>query len=862
MIGLILKKIFGTQNERKVKVIQPMVDSINALEPAMQALSDDELKGKTQEFRDRLSKGAALDDLLVEAFAVVRETSKRLLNMRHYDVQLLGGIFLHQGKIAEMGTGEGKTLVATCPVYLNCLEGKGVHVVTVNDYLATRDREWMGPVYEFLGLSVGAILHDMDAKDRVVAYGCDITFGTNNEFGFDYLRDNMEYQTQNRRLKRMNYAIIDEVDSILVDEARTPLIISGPAEESTDKYYQINRIIPKLKKDEDFTIDEKSNTVTLTEDGVKNCESLLGQVKLYENTQIDLIHHINQALKAHTLFKLDVDYVVNDNQVVIVDEFTGRLMPGRRFSDGLHQALEAKENVQIERENQTLATVTFQNLFRMYDKLSGMTGTAETEASEFEKIYKLEVIVIPTNKPNVRADMADCIYRTEREKFNAVVDQIIEMHKLGRPVLVGTISIENSERLSTLLKKKNLPHNVLNAKYHAQEAEIISRSGQEGTVTLSTNMAGRGTDIVLGEGVAEKGGLHVIGTERHESRRIDNQLRGRSGRQGDPGSTQFFISLEDSLMRIFGSERVAGLMERMGMEEGQEIQHPFVTKAIEKAQKRVEARNFDIRKMLLEYDNVMNKQREVIYEERNKVLESTNLKEHLMEMIDDVLMTMLPEYFNANIDSRDWELDRFSEAFKNKFNVVVQPSRIEELALSMDAIEDELKEGLVSYYDEKEKRVTPEVMLYLSKYILLQLIDSKWKEHLHSMDNLKEGIHLRAYGQKDPLIEYSREAFELFEDMIESIKQEASEYIFKAEATQTQEMARVFGEENQVSTHPDAQSISTSFQPKTSETSQASISTLPQNSPQQSQHKSGPKVGRNDPCPCGSGKKYKKCHGG
>ncbi len=861
MIGGLLKKVFGSQNDRVIKKVQPLVDKMNQLEPEIKALSDDALKAKTDEFRKRLKAGETLDDLIVESFAVVREVSRRLLNMRHFDVQLLGGVFLHQGRVTEMSTGEGKTLVATCPVYLNALEGKGVHVVTVNDYLANRDREWMGPIYEFLGLTVGVIQHDIDAEERQRAYNSDITFGTNNEYGFDFLRDNMEYDINSRRMKKQNFAIVDEVDSILIDEARTPLIISGPADESTDKYYQINKIIPSLKLDSDYTIDEKSNTVTLTEEGVKSCESLLGNKNLYENTQIDLIHHINQALKAHVLFKRDIDYVIKENQVVIVDEFTGRLMPGRRFSDGLHQALEAKENVRIERENQTLATVTFQNYFRMYKKLSGMTGTASTEAVEFEKIYKLEVVVIPTNKANIRKDYSDCIYRTEHEKFNAVVDNIIEMHKLGKPVLVGTISIQNSEKLSQVLKRKNLPHSVLNAKYHEQEAEIISRAGQPGNVTISTNMAGRGTDIVLGEGVHEAGGLHVIGTERHESRRIDNQLRGRSGRQGDPGSTKFFISLEDSLMRIFGSDRISGLMQKMGMEEGQEIEHPLVTRALEKAQRRVEARNFDIRKMLLEYDNVMNKQREVIYDERNTVLESENLKKHLFEMIEEILSELIEEYFNDNIDPQDWDYDKFSEVFKSKFNFDLKD--IDLVEYSTSDLEDVLTKKIEAFYDEKEKRLSSEVMLYMSKYILLQMIDSKWKDHLYSIDNLKEGIHLRAYGQRDPLVEYSREAFNLFEEMIESIKHEAIEFVFKAEAAQSKEMSNVFGASPQKTVHPEASSMSqigspisdAESAPTMLDSSQAAVGGSP------APVKAGPKVGRNDPCPCGSGKKYKKCHG-
>ena len=861
MLNYVLKKIFGTQNERMLKKAWPLVYAINTFEPKMRELSDDALKAKTPEFKSRIEKGETLDSLLPEAFAVVREVSRRVLNMRQFDTQLLGGIFLHRGKIVEMATGEGKTLVATCPVYLNALTGKGVHVVTVNDYLARRDRAWMGPVYEFLGLSVGVIQHDMDAKSRRESYYSDVTYGTNNEFGFDYLRDNMEYDLNSQRQRELNFGIVDEVDSILVDEARTPLIISGPAEESTDKYYIIDKIIPKLAKETDYTIDEKANTVTLTEDGIKRCESLLGKKNLYENTQIDLIHHIHQALRAHTLFKLDVDYVVKDNQVIIVDEFTGRLMPGRRFSDGLHQALEAKENVRIERENQTLATVTFQNFFRMYKKLSGMTGTAETEAVEFEKIYKLEVVVIPTNKPMIRADYPDVIYRTEREKFKAVTDEITGLHKEGRPVLVGTISIEKSEHLSDLLRRRNIPHSVLNAKYHEKEAEIIAKAGQPYAITISTNMAGRGTDIVLGEGVAKKGGLHVIGTERHEARRIDNQLRGRSGRQGDPGSSKFFLSLEDDLMRIFGSDRISGLMQKMGMEEDQEIQHPFVTRAIAQAQKRVEGRNFDIRKMLLEYDNVMNRQREVIYDERKRVLESHDLKEHVLEMTEEVLDSLLAEFRNENMSFEEKEEGKFFEIFKSKFNFDI--SDLKSKDWDNEILKEELLEQIKANYDEKEKRIGPPMMLYLEKYVLLQLIDSKWKDHLYSIDNLKEGIHLRAYGQRDPLVEYSREAFHMFEAMTEGIKHEAVEFIFKAEPVQTAEMSRVFDTSRQQFIHPDAAQASQMTRSQAQEMEEESMSPMAptHNTATLPQQRSEPKVGRNDPCPCGSGKKYKKCHG-
>jgi len=649
MIQFFLQKIFGTQNSRTLKRLWPAVRQVSALEPQIQKLSDEALRAKTEEFRERLAKGATLESLLVEAFAVVREAGRRTVNMRHFDVQILGGIVLHQGKIAEMATGEGKTLVATLPLYLNALAGKGCHLITVNDYLARRDRNWMGPIYEFLGLTVGVIQHDMKTPERQAAYRADITYGTNNEFGFDYLRDNMVVNLEDRVQRGLHYAIVDEVDSILVDEARTPLIISGPAEESTDKYYRIDRVIPRLDREKDYKVDEKAHTVTLSEDGIRHAEELLGVENLYENTQIDVIHHINQALRAHALFKGDVDYIVKDGKVVIVDEFTGRLMPGRRWSDGLHQAVEAKEGLVIERENQTLATITFQNYFRIYKKLAGMTGTAATEAVEFHKIYKLDVVVVPTNKPCIRGDASDCIYRTEREKFSAAAKEIGELHGAGRPVLVGTISIEKSEALSQILNRNGLPHTVLNAKYHEKEAEIVAQAGQEGAITIATNMAGRGTDIVLGSEVAEKGGLHVLGTERHEARRIDNQLRGRCARQGDPGSSKFYISLEDDLMRIFGSDRISGLMQKLGMQEGEEIQHPLVSKALETAQKRVEARNFEIRKHLLEYDDVMNRQREIIYGERDRGLKGENLREHIFEMIEDVTESLVLRHVNPDL---------------------------------------------------------------------------------------------------------------------------------------------------------------------------------------------------------------------
>lgn len=871
MIQGLLEKVFGTQNTRTIAKLQPMVDQINSLEPELEKLSDQDLRAKTDIFRGQLNEGRTLDDILPEAFAVVREAAKRTLKMRHYDVQMLGGIVLHQGSIAEMSTGEGKTLVATLPVYLNAIEGKGVHVITVNDYLAKRDCEWMGPVYEFLGLSVGVIQHDMPVDDRRAAYAADITFGTNNEYGFDYLRDNMVPSLELRVQRKLNFAIIDEVDSILIDEARTPLIISGPAEESTDKYYKIDKIIPKLNAETDYKIDEKANNVSLTEDGVRHCESLLGVDNLYENTQIDLIHHVNQALKAHTLFKLDDEYMIKDGEVVIVDEFTGRLMPGRRFSDGLHQALEAKEGVKIERENQTLATVTFQNYFRMYEKLSGMTGTASTEAVEFQKIYKLGVVVIPTNKPCVRDDQSDGIYRTENEKYEAVIQEILKQHKAGRPALVGTISIEKSERVSNMLKKHNLPHVVLNAKFHEREAEIVANAGQPGAITIATNMAGRGTDIVLGEGVKEKGGLALIGTERHESRRIDNQLRGRCGRQGDPGSSKFFISLDDDLMRIFGADRMDKmqvLMAKMGMEEGEEIQHPLVTKAIETAQGRVETRNFEIRKHLLEFDDVMNRQREIIYAERDRVLKGDKLREHIFEMIEDVVEDVILTYMSPDMREEDKNPKGLIEALNLKFgggfDTIVNENQENNEDVDL-LIEDTLKK-VKENYDMRVREFTPERMVYLEKSVLLQMIDSKWKDHLHSLDQLKEGIGLRAYGQRDPLTEYKREGFSLFDMIIDSIKLETVEILFRIQAVKEEQMTSVLSPtENTKLLHPEAQGIPQAPVPQ--QAMPQNIEGLPGRQPPvrqekpQSVKRDVPKVGRNDPCSCGSGKKYKKCCG-
>ncbi len=862
MIGWVLSKVIGTQNQRTIKSYRPIVQKINAFEDALSRLSDDELKAKTPYFKERLAKGEMLDAILPEAFAVVREASKRILKMRHFDVQMMGGIALHRGNIAEMGTGEGKTLVATLPVYLNALTGKGVHVITVNDYLAVRDRGWMGPVYEFLGLSIGVIHHNAPPTERQKAYGSDITYGTNNEFGFDYLRDNMVQHVSRRVQRQLNYAIVDEVDSILIDEARTPLIISGPSEESTDKYYKIDKIIPRLTK-EDYTVEEKTKTVALAPSGVKKCEEALGVENLYDPNNIELVHHTNQALRAHVLFKRDVDYVVNNEGVVIVDEFTGRLMPGRRYSDGLHQALEAKEGVRVEEENQTLATVTFQNYFRMYSKLAGMTGTAATEAQEFHEIYKLNVVVIPTNRPNIRKDHPDSIYRTEKEKYVAVVNEIIESHKKGQPVLVGTVSIEKSEKLSNMLRRANVIHQVLNAKYHEQEAEIIKNAGQRAAVTIATNMAGRGTDIVLGEGVKDLGGLYVMGTERHEARRIDNQLRGRCGRQGDPGSSRFYLALEDDLMRIFGSERISGMMLKMGMEEGQEIQHPLVSRAIETAQKRVEGRNFEIRKHLLEYDNVMNKQREVIYAERRKVLEGEDLREHYLNMIEEVADEMVNSYLPA-------EEDGFKD-FTEQVNRIF-PVNIEDMK---DYRGDDLYEALVARakeaYAAKEKELGVEPMRMLERMILIEKVDSKWKEHLRQMDDLREGIGLRAYGQKDPLIEYKREAFNAFQQMVDSIKSEVVEFIFRVQQVAAEKSAVqpvVPSKEIRMQfLHPEAGSALKQPAPRPNQPQETLVPGMPSFTGNGSESQShtpaahSDKVGRNEPCPCGSGKKYKKCHG-
>jgi preprotein translocase subunit SecA len=838
MLYNILKKIVGTKNDRELKHLSLILDEVNNFEKTMMSLSDDELRVKTTYFKDKLKNGFTLDDILAEAFAVAREASRRTLLMRPFDVQVIGGIVLHEGKIAEMKTGEGKTLAATMPLYLNSLEGKGCHVITVNDYLAKRDSEWMGPIYNFLGLTVGVIVHGLDDDERREAYHKDITYGTNNEFGFDYLRDNMKFSLEDYVQREFNYAIVDEVDSILIDEARTPLIISGPSEESTDKYYKINQIIPRLKKDQDYTIDEKSRTVVLTEDGVAHIEGYLNVQNLYEPRNIESVHHVNQALKAHALFKRDVDYLVKDGEVIIVDEFTGRVMPGRRYSDGLHQALEAKEKVKIERENQTLASITFQNYFRMYNKLAGMTGTADTEAAEFKKIYNLDVVVMPTNMPMIRMDNNDLIYKTEQEKIKAVIEEVKELNKVKRPVLIGTISIEKSELLSKYITRAGIKHHVLNAKNHEKEAEIVAQAGQAGMVTISTNMAGRGTDIRLGEGVAEVGGLHILGTERHESRRIDNQLRGRSGRQGDDGSSRFYLSLEDDLLRIFGAERISSIMDRIGIEEDQPIEHKYISKAIEGAQKRVEGQNFDIRKHLLEYDDVMNKQRKVIYEQRKKVLRGENLWTDIEEMIEEVSDDLIFEYVNEKGHHDEWNLKGLDDAIYKQFNLKLNIENSSEIN-SADAIREYIIQNVQKLLHEKEKEFGQELMNYLMKVIMLQAIDSHWKEHLLNMDHLKEGIGLRGYGQKDPVREYQREGYEMFMEMIFRIKMDTLEKLCLIKIQREEEVDEIRQKQRQDYILSRGEDV-----PAT-----------------QTAKREGNKVGRNDPCPCGSGKKYKKCCG-
>lgn len=832
MLGLV-KKIFGDVNERDVKRLMKTVDVINKLEPDFVKLSDETLQGKTAEFRERLEKGETLDDLLPEAFATVREASKRVLNMRHFDVQLIGGMALHEGRIAEMKTGEGKTLVGTLPVYLNALLSKGVHVVTVNDYLAQRDSEQMGQIYNFLGMTVGVNLNGMEHVDKQEAYACDITYGTNNEFGFDYLRDNMVLYKEQMVQRPLYFCIIDEVDSILIDEARTPLIISGQAQKSTELYYAADRFVKRLVAEEDYTVDIKVKAVSLTEKGVAKAEKAFGIDNLYDHTNVTLNHHVVQALKANAIMRRDVDYVVDEEEVKIVDEFTGRLMAGRRYSDGLHQAIEAKEELEVQNESMTLATITFQNYFRMYQKLAGMTGTAKTEEEEFKKIYGLEVLQVPTNKPNQRKDMPDVVYKSEQGKFRAVVEGILERHKKNQPVLVGTISIENSELLSDLLKRKGVKHKVLNAKFHAEEAEIISRAGEPGSVTIATNMAGRGTDILLGEGVSEVGGLHIIGTERHESRRIDNQLRGRAGRQGDPGSTQFYLSLGDELMRRFGADNVLNMMERLGFEEDQPIESKMITKAIESAQKRVEGNNFDLRKVVLQYDDVMNQQRNIIYKQRRELLESENVKQIVVDMIKAVIENIVQAHTTADIPE-EWDFEAVAEYVNNKL--------LDEGAMNRDDLWGKEPEEMIEFifekvmakYDQREEAMGSEMVREFEKVIALRAVDSKWMDHIDQMDQLRQGIHLRAYGGTDPLREYQFEGYEMFNAMVANIQEEVAMYIMKAQVETNQERQAVVDEDK----------ISTSGEPA-------------EKRPVQRKEQ----VGRNDLCPCGSGKKYKHCHG-
>ena len=846
MIGSVLTKIFGSKNERILKEIKPIVDKINSLEPEIQKLDDAGLAAKTVVFKERFAKGESLDDLLPEAFAVTREAAYRVIGERHYDVQLIGGVVLHQGKIAEMKTGEGKTLCSTLAVYLNALSGKGVHVVTVNDYLARRDAEWMGAIYRFLGLTTGTILHEMNDQERQEAYNADVTYGTNNEFGFDYLRDNMKFDIKDYCQRDFNFAIVDEVDSILIDEARTPLIISGPADISTELYHSVDKIIPRFKKDEHYSLDEKAKAVSLSEEGVALGEKLLKVENLYDPQNIEYLHHLNQALKAHLLFQRDVDYLVKDGEVVIVDEFTGRTMPGRRYSDGLHQALEAKEGVKIERENQTLASITFQNYFRLYDKLSGMTGTADTEAAEFKKIYDLDVVIIPTHKNMIRIDFPDSIYKNIPAKYKAVIREIKELHKKGQPVLVGTISIDVSEKISNLLKKEGIKHSVLNAKHHEKEAEIIAEAGHKGRVTIATNMAGRGTDIKLGEGVADLGGLHILGTSRHESRRIDNQLRGRSGRQGDPGSSRFYLSLEDDLLRIFGSDRISGVLDKLGMDEDDPIEHNMISRAIENAQRKVEGHNFDIRKHLLEYDDVMNKQREVIYQQRREALDSDDIKPLIEEILGEEVEAIAAEFVEQKVMSPDWDWQGIIERLQSLIGTAQEFDEAERQDLDHESLVEKLLQIAKRVYEKQEEEIGIDGMRYLERVIFLQMVDTYWKEHLLNMDHLKEGIGLRGYGQKNPLNEYKREGFEMFANMIETVKQKTLSTLFKIKIASEDDVDRE------------------AMEKRKRQQSEMRLSRGAEGSGQaqkQPVKREGEKVGRNSPCPCGSGKKYKKCCG-
>ncbi len=887
MVVNVLSKLFGSRNNRLIKQMARDVTRISALEADIARLSDTELGAKTAEFRARLDKGESLDAVLPEAFAVVREASKRCLGMRHFDVQMIGGMVLDDGKIAEMRTGEGKTLVATLAAYLNALPGKGVHVVTVNDYLARRDAEWMGRLYRFLGLTVGVVVSGQDGATKRAAYAADITYGTNNEYGFDYLRDNMAFRAEERVQRGLNFAIVDEVDSILIDEARTPLIISGPTEDSTDLYYKINVIIPKLTRQEaedgpgDYSLDEKSRQVHLTEAGHEHAEKLLANAgllehgsNLYDVANIGLLHHLNAALRAHALFKSEVDYIVRDNEVIIIDEFTGRMMTGRRWSDGLHQAIEAKEGVKIQNENQTLASITFQNYFRLYNKLSGMTGTADTEAFEFQQIYNLEVVVIPTHRPMVRKDLGDQVYRTSSEKHAAIITDIQDCHRRGQPVLVGTVSIESSEHLAKLLKKEGIAHEVLNAKQHEREAQIVAQAGRPGAVTIATNMAGRGTDIVLGgnlemelagadgkqeekiradwhqrhDQVIAAGGLHVIGTERHESRRIDNQLRGRSGRQGDPGSTRFYLSLEDSLLRIFGSERVSGLMQKLGMQDGEAIEHPWVTRAIENAQRKVEGRNFDIRKQLLEYDDVANDQRKVIYEQRNNLMEVEDISESIVLIRADVVNEVINHNVPPGSMEEQWNIPELEENIQREFGLELPVRRwlTEDSSLDEEKLRARILQDFDKAHAEKNIAVGPQVMRHFEKAIMLQVLDAQWKDHLAAMDHLRQGIHLRGYAQKNPKEEFKREAFQLFSDLLDRIKREVIGIVTRVQIRAPEDVAALESQrpaQKMQYEHPGV---------TPEEQSEAGTQPMVRNQP---------KIGRNDPCPCGSGKKYKQCHG-
>ncbi len=894
MVGKLLKKIFGSRNERLIKQMRKVVDKINELEPTMQALSDEQLQAKTDEFKQRLEKGETLDDLLVEAFAAVREASQRVLGMRHYDVQLIGGMVLHQGKIAEMRTGEGKTLMSTLPAYLNALSGKGVHVVTVNDYLARRDAEWMGKVYSFMDMTVGVSISDMPFEEKKAAYDADITYGTNNEFGFDYLRDNMAFSADEQFQRGQHFAIIDEVDSILIDEARTPLIISGPAEDSSANYYKINDLVPNLVKQEeedgpgDYTVEEKNKQIFLTEEGHQHVEKLLLEAgllnegeSLYDVSNINLLHHINAALRAHVLYQKDVDYIVDNNEIVIVDEFTGRTMPGRRWSDGLHQAVEAKEGVPIQQENQTLASITFQNYFRLYEKLSGMTGTADTEAYELQQIYGLEVVVIPTHREMIRDDRTDLVYLTMQEKFEAIIEDIRDCQKRKQPVLVGTASIEVSEYLSALLKKEKIKHEVLNAKQHEREAEIIAQAGQPGAVTIATNMAGRGTDIVLGgnfdaeiaklkdpdeatiakrkaawqerhDQVVAAGGLHIIGTERNESRRVDNQLRGRAGRQGDRGSSRFYLSLEDNLMRIFASERVSGLMQRLGMEKGEAIEHPWVSKAIENAQRKVEGHNFDMRKQLLEYDDVANDQRKVIYAQRNELMKLDDISDSIEAIRADVINNIIDGYIPPQSIEEQWDVAGLEEAIAGEFGIEldIQGWLKADDELHEQALREKIIESIVKDYRAKEELYGPETMRHIEKAVMLQVLDSQWKEHLALMDQLRQGIHLRGYAQKDPKQEYKRESFAMFTDMLERIKHEVVTLLSRVQVRSDEEIAAMEEQRRMDSGEMEFQHEEVSSMGSSEEEEEHTPFVRGER-----------KIGRNEPCPCGSGKKYKQCHG-